>query len=110
MNDNSTIQHSSCRNWSLIVKICRDNAVQDLTLVSMVKSPVPSKGGRKGRTFVGEYLVVDDATRIGCQQNLGSFHLLAFDNRYLRFTAGQYRVDLNNFNLALCNVAMKASS
>ena len=37
LNVNSTILHSSCRHWSLIFKICRDNAVQDLTLVSMVK-------------------------------------------------------------------------
>ena len=57
----------------MIVKICRDNADQDLTLVSMVKTPLPSKRGRKDRTFLGEFVVVNGATRIGCQQNLGSF-------------------------------------
>ena len=67
--------------------ICKDNAVQDLTLVSMVKAPLTSKRGRKGGDFVGEYIVIDDATRIGCQQNLGSFCLLVFDDRYLGFSA-----------------------
>ena len=72
LNENSTIQHRICRHLSLIVKICKDNAVQDLTHVSMVKAPLTSKRGRKGGAFVGEYIVIDDATRIGCQQNLGS--------------------------------------
>ena len=53
-----------------------DNAVQDFTLVSMVKAPLTSKQGRKVGIFVGEYIVIDDATRIGCQHNLGTFCLL----------------------------------
>ena len=89
--------------------ICRDNAVQDLTLVSMVKAPLTSKQGRKGVVFMGEYIVIDDATRIGCQQNLGRFCLLAFDDRYLGFFRGSDREALNNFRLVLCSVAVKAS-
>ena len=76
LNENITIQHRSCRHWSLIVNIYRDKAVQDFTIVSMVKAPLSSKRGRKGGTFVGEYIVIDDAARIGCPHNLGTFCLL----------------------------------
>ena len=37
LNENSTIQLSSCRHLPLIAKICRYNAAQDFTRVSMVK-------------------------------------------------------------------------
>ena len=94
LNENSTTQHSSCRHWSLIVNICRDNAVQDLTLASMVKAPLTSKRGRKGGTFVGEYIVIDDATRIWLPTKTGYFLL------HLGFSAWFRQRSLNQLQIS----------
>ena len=110
LNENSTIQHRICRHWSLIVKICWDNAVQDLTLVSMVKAPLISKRGRKGGAFVGEYIVIDYATRICCQQIWVVFACWYLMTNTFDFLRGSDRDALNNFRSVLCSVAVKASS
>ena len=52
-------------------KIDRNNGDQDLILVSTVKNADQGKFGRKVGMFMGEYIVVDDVTRIYCKQKLG---------------------------------------
>ena len=49
-------------------KIDRNNGDQDLILVSTVKNADQGKFGRKVGMFMGEYIVVDDVTRIYCKQ------------------------------------------
>ena len=65
----------------------------------MMKTPPPSERWKKGGAFVGE-CIVDDMTRIGRQQNLGGFRLLAFDNRYLRFSAWFRQISIEQLQVS----------
>ena len=54
---------------------------------------------------MGEYLVVDDVTRIRCQRYSGKFHLWLL----MTFCVVQPET-LINFRLVLCTVAVRAAS
>ena len=108
LNEYSTTQHSDGRHWSAIVKIRRDNAVQDITLVSMVHAPLPSKRGKEGGPFVGEFVVVHDATRIRNQLNVSTFCLLVLDNRDLGHSAWYRERCLEQLQIVLCIESVKA--
>ena len=69
INENSTIKDSGGRHWSLMGNIGMENTLQELTLVSMAKTSLQNKWGRKGGAFMGEYILIDDVSRNSCHIN-----------------------------------------